>query len=157
MEHGKVDGYIVNKQLISNKKSYYRLIDNILLEQGYDNFGSTLNYSNEIKWYNLNNNTSGSVKIPYEFIATGYAEVLGNKIIVHALEDTENNWPVDTLVIVDMETNKIDTEVKVGSFMQSLSIDEDIIFLVKDGAPSLDIYDFKNKVRKSLIEYINNE
>lgn len=146
--HDNLDGYLISNDLISNGESYYKLIDHILLEQNY------YNPNNVIKWYNLNNNTSGIVDLPYGFVATGYAEALGNKVLIHALEDTENSWPVDTLVTIDTETNKIDKEIVVGDFIESLTLDEDRILLLSEGTKhTLDIYDVKNKTRKTLIEY----
>lgn len=148
VSHNKLNGYVIDKELISNNENYYKLIDNILLEQSHSM------PNNIINWHDLNNNTSGSVELPYDFIATGYAEVLEDKIIIHGLEDSENNWPVDTLVSIDMKTNQIDKEIKVGPFMESLSINENTVLLRSDN--TLDIYDVENKIRKNLIEYTHS-
>ncbi|MBX9136796.1 MULTISPECIES: hypothetical protein [unclassified Clostridium] len=170
-----IDGYSENtfkteESLINNEQSRYELSGEYLIEIMNDT--TINNITNDyISWTNLKTSSSGRIKMPEELSFILQCNVVGDRLFLSAIstlaiealngevgiEDTYmyTYSNPDTLLVIDLTTNKLIEKNTIGSFRNFHVINDEIIIFTscKDSEEVVEMYNLNNKTRKEFMKY----
>ncbi|MFC3906201.1 hypothetical protein [Clostridium disporicum] len=170
-----IDGYSENtfqieESLINNEQSRYELSGEYLIEIVNDK--TINNISNDgISWTNLKTSSSGRIKMPEELSFILQCNVVGDRLFIAATSTLAMeafneelggeeaftyayNNP-DTLLVIDLTTNKLIEKSTIGSFRSFYAINDEIIIFTsyKGTEEVVEMYNLNNKTRKEFMKY----
>ena len=170
-----IDGYSENtfkteESLINNEQSRYELSGEYLIEIMNDT--TINNITNDyISWTNLKTSSSGRIKMPEELSFILQCNVVGDRLFLSAIstlaiealngevgiEDTYmyTYSNPDTLLVIDLTTNKLIEKSTIGSFRSFCAINDEIIIFTsyKGTEEVVEMYNLNNKTRKEFMKY----
>lgn len=158
----------VDKEVVSNENSRYVVSEDYLIE--LVNFTAMNNFSNDnVDWMNLINNSTGTFKMPEDLETILECSVVGDRLFLAAVSTSgyerlkeELAYPnmggydfPDTLLVIDLTTNKLIEKATIGKFINFYPIDDErIIFrLDKENQDVVEMYNLNNKTTEELMKY----